>query len=82
MAGDIWKQIGDILEVKDREALLALHREAVERGDWKPAHAHLLELTRLLLERSTKIIADMRRQQEAIAREIKAVEKRLSSLIN
>lgn len=77
----VMKQIEDILEAKDREALLVLHKDAVEKEDWKQAHGHLLELTSKLLDRSTKIMADMRRQQEATNREIKAIEKRLASLL-
>lgn len=82
MEDRVMKQIGEILEAKDREALMALHKAAVEKGDWKQAHDYLMELTSKLLENSTKIMADMRRQQEAVAREIKAVEKRLASLLN
>lgn len=78
----IWEQVGDILEAKDREALEALYKHAHLEGDWKQAHDRLLELTLRLLGRSTKIIGDMRWQQEATAREIEAVGKRLSALIN
>jgi hypothetical protein len=81
MEDRVMKQIADILEAKDREALLELHKDALEKEDWKQAHGHLMELTLKLLENSTKIMADMRRQQEATATEIKAVEKRLASLL-
>lgn len=76
------KQIAEILGAKDREALLALHKAAVDGEHWEEAHARLLELTLLLLERSTKIIQDARRQQEATAREIEAIEKRLANLLS
>lgn len=81
MMDRVWEQIGNIQEVKDWEALEALYNDALEKEDWKLAHDRLLELALKLLNRSTKRIADLRRQQEVTSREIKALEKRLASFL-
>lgn len=81
MDDKVKKQIEDILEAGDRDDLLALYMDARRIGDFRQAHDRLLVLTILLVERSTKQMADMHRQQEATARGIKAVEKRIASLL-
>lgn len=81
MRDKVGKQMWDILEAKDREALEALYRDAFEKEDWKQAHDHLLEFTLKILEHSATIIANMRWRQEAIASEMKVVEGQLESLI-